>query len=239
MSVDPAQDKVTVSVSVSVPVWVSVNSFHFFVYSCSCCSFCCFWFSCNACGVLLNLPQFEFVASQVRVLSLSLRSCSTVGPPRIPIPVARHRRRGRMVIIILPGLCLSFSPSVRLSVSLLAAWNFVGKLRLMIMFNGLYNNKYIAGPVAAAYWKRPKIATLLLRRCRNLCLFLSLSQPLSPSLAYASCRLFGGRMRRLEMTLIQLGAAVIYDHLATVRLIDIFLRPSAFSPPHPSPVHPL
>lgn len=32
------------------------------------------------CVCLLNLPQFGIVASQVRVLSLSLRSCSTTGP---------------------------------------------------------------------------------------------------------------------------------------------------------------
>jgi len=43
-------------------------------------------------------------------------------------------------------------------------------------------------------------------------------------------------MRRLEMTLIQLGAAVIYDHPATVRLIDLFLRPSTFLPASPLPI---
>lgn len=97
-------------------------------------------------GAELNLPHFEFVASQVRVLSLSLRSCSTVGPWP---PVARSP--GRLLSPRIDGaygnnhFARSVRPvrsPIRLFVplpTLLAARNFVGKLRLMIMFNELYN----------------------------------------------------------------------------------------------------
>jgi len=94
----------------------------------------------------------------------------------------------------------------------------------MIMFNGLYNNKYIAW--ARAYWRPYRHMDTKNSNvpATKVVEFMSLSIPLPLFLSLARGTPNGGRMRRLKMTLIQLGAAVIYDHLATVRLIDLFLR---------------
>lgn len=158
---------------------------------------------------LLNLPQFGIVASQVRVLSFSLRSCSTTGPAASSF--SSSVRRGRMLIII-----SSVYPSVRPRLSALsvsaAARNFVGKLRLMIMFNELYN-KYIAAAAATeaaatahGTWT-PKIAGTL----RKVPEFMSLS--LSFCLHHLSLPLSELCLPLLHLTatLIQLGAAVIYE----------------------------
>lgn len=154
---------------------------------------------------LLNLPQFGIVASQVRVLSLSLRSCSTTGPAASSS--SSSVRRGRMLIII-----SSVLPSVRPRLSALsvsaAARNFVGKLRLMIMFNELYN-KYIAAAAATeaaatahGTWT-PKIAGTL----RKVPEFMSLSLHHLSLPLYELCL----PLLHLTATLIQLGAAVIYE----------------------------
>lgn len=138
--------------SLSRAIRASINSFHFEQLHLQTVYFVLYLFSyvnvwvcvcVFVCKVLLNLPQFEIVASQVRVLSLSLRSCSTSCCPAAFSSSSSFFfvRRGRMLIII-----SSVRLSVRLSVCLplVAARNFVGKLRLMIMFNELYN-KYIEG----------------------------------------------------------------------------------------------
>lgn len=190
----------------------SINSFHFeqlhlllllFILL--------FYLFSYVCVCLLNLPQFGIVASQVRVLSLSLRSCSTTGPAASSF--SSSVRRGRMLIII-----SSVLPSVRPRLSALsvsaAARNFVGKLRLMIMFNELYN-KYIAAAAASATeaaatehgtWT-PKIAGTL----RKVPEFMSLS--LSFCLHHLSLPLCELCLPLLHLTatLIQLGAAVIYE----------------------------
>lgn len=187
----------------------SINSFHFeqlhlllllFILL--------FYLFSYVCVCLLNLPQFGIVASQVRVLSLSLRSCSTTSPAASS---SSFVRRGRMLIIISSVLPSVWPRLSALSVSA-AARNFVGKLRLMIMFNELYN-KYIAAAAATeaaatahGTWT-PKIAGTL----RKVPEFMSLS--LSFCLHHLSLPLCELCLPLLHLTatLIQLGAAVIYE----------------------------
>lgn len=115
------------------------------------------------------------------------------------------------MLIIISSVRPSLQP--RLSV-LAAARNFVGKLRLMIMFNELYN-KYIAAaaateaapaPATAHGTWTPKIAGTL----RKVPEFMSLSLSLFSSCLSPPSELCLPLLH-LTATLIQLGAAVIYE----------------------------
>lgn len=115
------------------------------------------------------------------------------------------------MLIIISSVRPSLQP--RLSV-LAAARNFVGKLRLMIMFNELYN-KYIAAaaateaaPATAHGTWTPKIAGTLRKVPEFMSLSLSLHL-LSLSPPSELCL----PLLHLTATLIQLGAAVIYEKL--------------------------